>query len=360
LKQEGDFFAQMCVDAVLRIKTGSIENIHIIKKTGASLRDSFLDEGFILEKKFGVGQRKRIENPRILIANTPMDTDKIKIFGGKVKVDSTAKLSEIEEAERQKMFDKCAKIVNHKVDVFINRQLIYNIAEQYFTEHGVSSIEHADFEGIERLAFTLGGEIASTFDHPEKAKIGSCKLVEEMMIGEDSFIKFSGVSKGEACTIVLRGATSQTLEEAERSLHDALCVLAATVRETRIVFGGGCSEMRMACAVDELARVTPGKKAMAIEAFARALRALPTAIADNGGLDSSELVSQLKSEHHTNVNSRAGLDMTQGVIGDMKLLHVLESYKVKSTVLNSAAEAAEMIVRVDDIIRAAPRKREQE
>jgi T-complex protein 1 subunit beta len=109
----------------------------------------------------------------------------------------------------------------------------------------VVSIEHADFEGVERLALVTGAEIVSTFDHPELVKLGSCKVIEEVMIGEDTVLRFSGVPVGEACTVVLRGATSHMLEEADRSLHDALCVLNETVKETRTVLGGGCSEMIM-------------------------------------------------------------------------------------------------------------------
>jgi T-complex protein 1 subunit beta len=114
--------------------------------------------------------------------------------------------------------------------VFISRQLIYNYPEQLFTEAGVTSIEHADFEGVERLALVLGAEIASTFDHPELCKIGHCKLIEEIVIGEDKVIRFSGVEKGEACSVILRGASQQILDEAERSLHDALCVLVQTTQ----------------------------------------------------------------------------------------------------------------------------------
>ena len=157
---------------------------------------------------------------------------------------------------------------------------------------------------------------------------------------------------------MLRGATKQILDEAERSLHDALCVLTQTVKETRCVYGGGCSEMLMADAVSKLAALTPGKEAMAMESFATALRQLPTVIADNAGYDSSELVSQLRAEH-TKGNHSMGLDMDKGIIADVSKLSppITESYKVKLRVLLSAAEAAEMIVRVDDILKAAPRQR---
>ncbi|XP_039624770.1 T-complex protein 1 subunit beta [Polypterus senegalus] len=357
LTHHKDHFSSLAVEAVLRLKgSGNLEAIHVIKKLGGSMMDSYLDEGFLLDKKIGVNQPKRIENAKILIANTAMDTDKIKIFGSRVRVDSTAKVAEIEQAEREKMKEKVERILKHGINCFINRQLIYNYPEQLFGAAGVMAIEHADFMGVERLALVTGGEIASTFDHPELVKLGHCKLIEEVMIGEDKLIRFSGVEMGEACTIVLRGATQQILDEAERSLHDALCVLAQTVKETRTVYGGGCSEMLMANAVRELANRTPGKEAVAMESFAKALSMIPTIIADNAGYDSADLVAQLRAAHMDG-KTTCGLNMTNGTIGDMVELGITESFQVKRQVLLSAAEAAEMILRVDNIIKAAPRKR---
>ncbi|KAL1559748.1 T-complex protein 1 subunit beta [Salvia divinorum] len=147
------------------------------------------------------------------------------------------------------------------------------------------------------------------------------------------------------------------LDEAERSLHDALCVLSQTVNDTRVLLGGGWPEMAMAKAVDELARKTPGKRSHAIEALSRALVAIPTTIADNAGLDSAELVAQLRSEHHKE-GSTAGIDVISGSVGDMTELGISEACKVKQAVLLSATEALEMILRVDEIITCAPRRRE--
>ncbi|CAD1471156.1 unnamed protein product, partial [Heterotrigona itama] len=331
LSQHKEHFSKLAVDAVLRLKgSGNLSAIQVIKKRGGTLADSFLDEGFLLDKKPGVHQPQRVIDARILIANTPMDTDKIK--------------------------DKVEKIIKHGCNVFINRQLIYNYPEQLFADANIMAIEHADFDGIERLALVTGGEIVSTFDHPDMVKLGKCDLIEQVMIGEDTLLRFSGVPLGEACTVIIRGATQQILDEAERSLHDALCVLSATVRESRIVYGGGCSEMIMACAVMKAAASTPGKEAVAMESFARALQQLPTVIADNAGYDSAQLISELRAAHNSGANTM-GLDMEQGKVGCMKRLGITESWAVKRQVLVSAAEAAEMILRVDDILRAAPRKR---
>jgi T-complex protein 1 subunit beta len=133
--------------------------------------------------------------------------------------------------------------------------------------------------------------------------------------------------------------------------------MAQTVKETRTVCGGGSSEMLMANVVSQLAARTPGKEAVAIEAYAKALRMLPTIIADNGGYDSAELVSKLRA-YHTDGKISYGLDMERGEVADMRALGIMESYRVKQQVVISGSEAAEMILRVDSILRAAPRKRQ--
>ncbi|KAG4385410.1 hypothetical protein GLYMA_12G087300v4 [Glycine max] len=358
LSQDKEHFAKLAVDAVMRLKgSTNLESIQIIKKPGGSLMDSFLDEGFILDKKIGIGQPKRIENAKILVANTAMDTDKVKIYGARVRVDSMARVAQIETAEKEKMREKVQKIIGHGINCFVNRQLIYNFPEELFADAGILAIEHADFDGIERLALVTGGEIASTFDNPESVKLGHCDLIEEIMIGEDKLIHFSGVAMGQACTIVLRGASHHVLDEAERSLHDALCVLSQTVNDSRVLLGGGWPEMVMAKEVDALAKKTPGKKSLAIEAFSRALLAIPTIIADNAGLDSAELISQLRAEHQKE-GCTAGIDVISGSVGDMAERGICEAFKVKQAVLLSSTEAAEMILRVDEIITCAPRRRE--
>jgi T-complex protein 1 subunit beta len=331
----------------------------MIKKAGGSLKDSFLADGFILEKAISIASPKLKKNAKVLIANTQMDYDKIKIYGSKVKVDSITQMAEIENAEKQKMKNKVDKILAHNIDVFINRQLIYNYPEQLLAEKGVMVIEHADFEGIERLSNVLGGDILSTFDAPDKANLGFVELVEEIMIGEDRLISFKGCKKGEACTIVLRGASSHVLDEAERSLHDALCVIVETVKSHNTVYGGGHTEMRMAMEVDKAAETMKGKMSTCMSAFANALRQIPTIICDNAGYDSAELVANLKNEIY-NGKPCAGLNMNDGTVGDMKELGIFECFRVKEQALLSACEATEMILRVDEVVTCAPRKRDRE
>lgn len=359
LKHEKDHFANLAVNAVLRLRgRPNFDYIQVIKKEGGAIKESYLEPGFILEKKIAVGMPKKLTNCKILVANTPMDTDKIKIFGSRVQVDSLEAVQEIEEAEKEKMKKKCENIAASGCNVFINRQLIYNYPEELFKKMGVMAIEHSDFDGTERLAAVLGADIVSNFDETNKVKLGTCDVIEEMMIGEDKVLRFSGCNEGAACCIVLRGASTHVLDEAERSLHDALAVLFQTVtQDTRVVCGGGSTEMAMALSVNEAASKVGGKLSIACEAFAKALTAIPATISENAGLDAQNMVGELKKSQVLG-NPCAGVNVMTETITDMKELGIFESYRSKLSQLCSAAEAAEQIIRVDDIIRNAPRQRE--
>lgn len=176
LRSERDKFADLAVESVLRLKgSGNLDYIKIIKKAGGTLSDSYLAEGFILQKKIATGCDRIKVDPKIMVANTQMDSDKVKILGSKVRVDSIMKVAEIEAAEQMKMKRKVEKILQYKPDVFINRQLIYNYPEQLLADAGVMVIEHADFDGMERLSAVLGAEILSTFDDPSSDVLGSCE-----------------------------------------------------------------------------------------------------------------------------------------------------------------------------------------
>nr|BAN40849.1 T-complex protein 1 subunit beta, putative [Entamoeba invadens] len=359
LAAEKEKFAEIAVEAIEKIGDSDIENVVILQKIGGEMRESYLEDGFLLEKKFGTSQKRFLENPKIMVANTAMDNDRIKIWSGKVRVDSVGKVAEIEEAERTRMIKKCEAIKAHGVTCFVSRQLISPLPEQFFSANGIVSIDHADFDGVEKIAKLSGAEILSTFDHPNEAKLGSCKVVEEIMIGEESLIRFSGFPHGGACTVVLRGSSKQLLGEMERSLHDALCVLHVVKKDTKMICGGGCVEMELSLAVEEAAKKTEGKRALAVESFARALRQLPMIIADNAGYDSADLVAQLRAAHANGNIKNAGLNMDKGCIDDMMATGIIEPFGVKKHILTAATEAAEMIIRVDHIIQAAPRKREQ-
>nr|UXY87241.1 nucleolar protein [Cryptomonas sp.] len=344
-----EHFARLAVEAVLKLKGSTdINHIKIMKKFGGTLRDSFIEDGLILESKIGTSQPKRIENARILIANTSLDSDKVKIYGTRIKVSALSKLAKIEIADQKRVLDKCKKIISHKINVFVNRQLIYNRQESFLTNHGIISIEHADFEGTEHLALVTGAEIVSTFDEPSKVKIGHCKIVEEIIVGDETMVRFGGCSSANACTLVLRGSNQQLLDEAERSIHDTLCVLSQSIRDPRFVWGGGSLDTRLSLLLEKFSKNFLGKISLAILAFSRAIQNLPKIILENAELDSTDIITQLRMKHEKN-EAKACIDIKNESVSNADRLGLIELSRLKSQMIISAVETAEMILRVDKV-----------
>lgn len=166
LSQDKEHFAQLAVSAVLRLKgSTNLDHIQVIKKVGGRLVDSYLDEGFILDKRPNPLGPIRLSPVKILLANTSMDTDKVKIFGSRIRATSTEQLGDLERAERNKMKEKVDSIKAHGINCFVNRQLIYDWPEQLFADSGIMAIEHADFDGIERLALVTGSTALVCVNH---------------------------------------------------------------------------------------------------------------------------------------------------------------------------------------------------
>ncbi|MES1904310.1 MAG: T-complex protein 1 subunit beta [Paramarteilia canceri] len=366
-------FAEIAVEAAIQIGNNDMNSIHIIKKDGSSMEESKLVDGFVLNTRIGMGQKKKIENPKIMVANTQLDADKIKVFGASVKVDAVSKLTEIELAERQKMIEKVSNIVRHGMDIFINRQLIYDFPEQLFTDMGVTSIEHADFEGVERLAYILDAEIASSFSKElgtENIKLGSCKLVEErtdLISGRNEpVVWFQGVPKKGACTVILRGPTDKVLDEVERSFHDALCVVYKAMRTKKYLLGGGCIDVLLskrlkdeASKVCDMEGLDSGLLSLIFEEISKAFLEIPITLADNCGMDATLAVAQLKNAAE-NGKTNIGLDLVSKSVGNVEDLGILESRIVKESAIKGAFEAIMLLCRIDGIVTNRARQRPQD
>jgi T-complex protein 1 subunit beta len=341
-----ELFARIALKAVIKLKGSTdLNRISIIKKCGGSLRDSFLDEGYILDKTIEYDQPKKIKNAKILITNTSLDSDRIKIYGAKIKVKSISNLARIELGEQKKVLDKCKKILAHKINVVINRQLIYNRQNRFFCDHGILSIEQVDFDGIEKLALATGAEITSTFDEPEKVRLGSCKVVEEIMIGDSKYIRFGGCPNDGSCSIVLRGSTNQILEEAERSIHDALCILTKSIRNPTHIWGGGYPEITMGNAIEKLSKNFECKKSLAIASFAIAIQRIPEILIENAGLESVFLMNKFKN--YCKKGKEVCLNIEDEDISCVKKSGLLENSKLKIQIIISAMEAVEILIRID-------------
>jgi T-complex protein 1 subunit beta len=355
LKYDLERFCEMCVNAVERLEDrNDLELIQIIKCTG-KLEASYLDDGFILKKDTEV---KEMKNPKILVANTAMDQDKIKVFGAKLNMSSVSELAEMERVEKLRIQEKVEKIARSRVDCFINRQLIYDYPMQLLRLKNVQPIEHADFAGVERLNAVLGGKILSTFDSMDESCYGTCESIGNVTIGNERMIKFSGVKKG-ASTIVLFGSSKEMLDEAERSIHDALCVLTRIKEDPRVLYGGGSSEMCLAVALGKYALEEPGAESEAILAFSNALQEIPKILADNGGHNGDLVKSSLRADHGAG-RSSYGVDTNEGMSRCMKELGVVDSFRIKKRAVVAASEAAQMIVKCDAVVKCKPRERTRE
>lgn len=351
LRCDLNLFSNICNKAISNLDDKNIGLINIIKCVG-KLEDSFYVDGFILDKDIEI---PTIENPKILVANTSLDYDKIKVFGAKVQVSSIKELSNIEEAEKQKMREKIDRITlkDNKpfYDVFINRQLIYDFPMELFKRNKVIPIEHADFIGIERLGKILNGKILSSFYEGVKIEdLGTCGRIENINLNGKNMIKFSGVQKG-AGTIVLFGSSDDILDEAERSIHDALCVL----REKEIVCGGGSIENAMNRYLSEYAKTIKGIESEAIYAFGRALMEIPKIIANNCGFDGEEIKTLLKNDD----NIFAGVSV-DNQIADMREKGIFECLSVKKRVLIGACESAQVLIKCDGFVKCKERERTRE
>ncbi|KAF7683074.1 T-complex protein 1 subunit beta [Astathelohania contejeani] len=348
---KNDLFVKIAVGAIERLGDKTDLNlIHLIKCPGR-LEESYLDDGFILKSDTKI----ELENPRVLVANTALDADKIKIFGAKVSVQSVGELARIEQAEKERMKEKVNQICKVGIDCFINRQLIYDFPSQLFEKNGVIPIEHADFDGVERLSNVLGGRIMSSFGNLTEDCLGSCDKIFNIEIGSERMVKFSGLKEG-ACTIVLRGSSKEILDEAERSLHDALCVLNRIRSDMRIVYGGGCIEMAISLELSKYAMAVTGKESDAVIAFANALQQIPCILASNSGLDGEDIRAKLRAAHAEGKSS-FGVDFSNGGIGCMNNRGVIESVRIKKRVLLAACEVAQMIIKCDGLIKCKPRER---
>jgi chaperonin GroEL (HSP60 family) len=211
---------------------------------------------------------------------------------------------------------------------------------------------------MEKLAKATGGRVVASIKDLTSEALGEAKLVEEVKIGEDKMVYVKECKNPRAVTIVVRGGAEHVVNEAERSLHDALCVVRNAIEDGKIVAGGGAPEAEVAQRLKEYASKVGGREQLAIEAFAQALETIPITLAENAGLDPIDIIVNLRAEHEKG-KVWAGVDVFSGKVDDMLKLNVLEPLRVKQQVIKSATEAASMILRIDDVIAAKGLKEEK-
>jgi len=208
---------------------------------------------------------------------------------------------------------------------------------------------------MEKLSKATGAKIVTKLDDISPADLGYAALVEERRIGDDKMTFIEGCKNPKAVTILIRGGTERLNAEAERSIHDALCVIRDLIQEPRIVAGGSAPELEIANGLKKYAETLPGREQLAVRIFAEALESITVTLAENAGLDPIDILSDLRSRHEKG-ETWAGIEVISGKVQDMTKAGVYEPLAVKKQIIKSANEAASMILKIDDIIAAGKSK----
>ena len=202
---------------------------------------------------------------------------------------------------------------------------------------------------MEKLAKASGGKIVSSLDDITASDLGHAALVEERRIGDDKMTFIEGCKNPKAVTILIRAGTQRMTAEAERSIHDALCVVRDLIQEPKIVAGGGAPEMEVASVLRKFAETMPGREQLAVKVFAEALESIAVTLAENAGADPINVISELRSRHEKG-ETWAGIEVLGGKVQDMSKVNIFEPLSVKKQIIKSANEAASMILKIDDVI----------
>ncbi|MEM4244570.1 MAG: thermosome subunit beta, partial [Candidatus Bathyarchaeia archaeon] len=251
--------------------------------------------------------------------------------------------------------DMVAKITAAGANVVICQKGIDDMVQHFLARKGIAAIRRAKKSDMEKLAKATGGKIVTKLDDITSADLGYADLVEERKIGNDKMTFIEGCKHPRAVTILIRGGTERIIAEAERSIHDALCVIRDILEEPKIVAGGSAPELEIARALKAYAETLPGREQLAVRIFADALESIAVTLAENAGLEPIDILSELRARHDKG-ETWAGVEVIAGKVQDMTKAGVFEPITVKKQIIKSATEAASMILKIDDIIAAGKMK----
>jgi len=361
-----DFLAELAVEAALNVaeKRGDkwvvdIDNVKIEKKKGESLSETQLIKGIVLDKEVvHPGMPKRIEDAKIALLNTPLEVEKTEI-SAKIQITDPEQMKAFLDEEIKMLRDMVEKIKKVGANVVFCQKGIDDAAQHYLAKHGILAVRRVKKSDMEKLARATGARIVTSIQDLTEKDLGYAKLVEERKVAEDKMVFVEGCKNPRAVSILIRGGAEHVVDEAERALHDALCVVRNVIQEGKILGGGGAPEMEVARKVREYAMKFRGKVQLAMQKFAEALEIIPIILAQSAGLEPVDAIVELRSLHEKG-KVWAGVDVIGGkIVEDTTLLSVLEPANVKKQTIKSATEAAIMILRIDDIIAAAPPKEKE-
>jgi archaeal chaperonin len=352
-----ELFAKMAVDAVKQVSEetdgkmkADIELIKIVKKHGKSLEETELVKGMVIDKEVAnAGMPKFVDGAKIALLNAKLEIEKTE-FDAKINIESPDQMKSFLDEEERMLKEMTNTIVKAGANVVFCEKGIDDMVLHFLGKAGVLAVKSVSSSDMEKLSRATGGKILSSIKDLNADSLGKAKKVEEVKIGDDKLIYIRDCKNPKAVTIVIRGGTSHVIDEAERSLHDALCVIRNVVEDGKIIAGGGAPEAELAKNLRAFAVKVGGREQLAVEAFAEAVEAIPLTLAENAGLDPIDIMVALRSKHEAADGKYFGIDVTTGKIVNMCDMLVLEPLRVKQQVIKSATEAANMILKIDDLI----------
>ncbi|TMW53104.1 hypothetical protein DOY81_001832, partial [Sarcophaga bullata] len=355
IHQQKDFFSKMVVDAVLSLDELLPLNMIGIKKiSGGSLEESQLVSGVAFKKTFSYAgfemAPKTYKDCKIALLNIELEL-KAERDNAEVRVDNVKEYQKVVDAEWQILYNKLAKIHESGANVVLSKLPIGDVATQYFADRNMFCAGRVPDEDLKRTMKACGGAVMTTANDMSPNVLGKCEYFEERQIGGERFNVFQGCPNARTCTLILRGGAEQFLEETERSLHDAIMIVRRTIKHDSVVAGGGAIEMELSKILRDYSRTIAGKEQLLIAAIAKGLEVIPRQLCDNAGFDATNILNKLRQKHAQG-GQWYGVDITKEDIADNFLECVWEPSIIKINALTAAAEAACMILSVDETIKS--------
>jgi len=355
---EREKLADIAIRAVKRIaeKTdggmvADIDYVTVQKQEGGGLGDSELVEGMIIDKEVvHPGMPKRVKDAKIALLSCELETKKTET-DAQIRITSPEQMKAFLDEEERMLKQKVDKIAGAGANVALCQKGVDDLVQHYLAKAGILAVRRVKASDMEKLAKATSAKIVTIIEDLSAGDLGRAGLVEERKIADKKMLFIRECRDPKAVGILLRGGTEHIVDEAERALHDALMVVSAVVEDGKAAAGGGSAEMEIVKELRSYSSSIGGREALAVNAFADALEVIPRTLAENAGLDQIDILVNLKARHEGG-GTYIGLDVASGELEDMIKAGVIEPLRVKEQVIKSAAETAEMILRIDDVISA--------
>jgi thermosome len=360
--EQREHLANLTVKAILEVAVKEdneykvdVDDVKVEKKPGESLSDTKLIQGIVLDKEVThSGMPKRVEKAKIALLDTALEIEKTE-FDAKINIESPEQMEAFLKQEEEMLKGMVEKITAVGANVLLCEKGIDDMAQHFLARKEILVVRRIKKSDMEKLAKATGGKIITNMDDMSPEDLGYASLVEERKIGDDKMTFVEGCKHPRAVTILIRGATERIVDEAERSIHDALCVARDVVEEPKILAGGGAPELEVSRMLKKYAETMPGREQLAVRSFAEALESVPMTLTENAGLDPIDILSELRSRHEKG-EKWAGIEVISGKVQEMTEAGVFEPLAVKKQIVKSATEAASMILKIDDVIAAGKMK----